>query len=278
MKNVILATDFSDNARNSIVYAIEMFGDVGVQYTLLNTFWEPQMNKDILITIRDILEKRSKEGLKNEIEYIKEKFPNKTLNIEETSAHGRLPEVINTLARKKRFEFAIVGTKGKTGSWYIGSTSKQMVQKSSVPIVVIPENARYKPISKIVYATDLVEDESFLINQLISFAELRDAHITILHVARDTSNSEWSIEELKGIVEKSTYKRVMFEELISKKTEDAIIKYSEENDIDLLAMTTYTTLLLKKLFHRSLTKQMILNSDVPMLIYNRKNYDYVFLG
>lgn len=278
MKNIILATDFSENARNAIVYAINLLGDKDVEYTLVNSFWEPQMNKDVLITIRDILEKRSEEGLQKEIEFIQEKFPDKTINVGTQSIHGRLSDVVNDLAKKKRYDYVIVGTKGKTGSWYIGSVAKQLVQKSCVPIIVIPENAKYKSISKIVYATDLVEDESFLINQLISFAEIHEAHITVLHVDRDTSNSEWSIDELKRIVDKSSYKRVMFEELISKNTEDAILNYTEENEIDLLAMTTYTTLLLKKLFHRSLTKQILLNSDIPMLVFNRKNYDYVFLG
>lgn len=198
MKNIILASDFSENARNSIVYAIELFGEKGVQYTLLNVFTGPQINEDILITIKDILEKRSIDGLRKDAAFIQEQFPNRTIEINQLSIYGKLPNVVNRLAETKAFNYAVMGKKGGVENLKIGRTTKSMVQKSTVPVLIIPEDTKLKPTSKIFYSIDLEGDDSFLIHEILSITEANNAHITMLPIRPNTPGRPEYIEDPKN--------------------------------------------------------------------------------
>ena len=279
MKYILLPTDFSDNARNAMVYAVQLFGFKEVQYILLNTFIEPHMAAGSLVSMKDELQKRSTEGLTNDMEFLKERFKDQELSIQRRSGYGDLAYLINKAAKDEFFDFVVMGTKGETaGRWLMGSVAKSTIQTVTVPVIVVPEDAKYKKVSNIVYATDLNEDESYLIGTLAEFAEISDATITILHVSPDESTKKWDNEAMKEAVSKVDYEKMNFVDLIHPDVDEAITNYTQENDTDILAMTTYTTTLLKKMFHRSVTKQLLLHTQIPMLVFNRKEYNNVLLG
>ena len=271
MKHILLPTDFSDNARNAIVYAIQLFGNTDVEYTLLNTFVEPNMGTGAMISLRDVLHKESLEGLAKDLKFINDRFPDMELKIQRRSEYGSLPRVINFIAKDETFDFVVMGTKGETaGRWLMGSVAKSTIQDVNVPVIVIPEEAEYKSISKIVYATSLHEDETGLIKQITNLAEAYEASVTILHVDNTVSTRAQNKLTMLEIMKENGYPKMDHKELIQFNVEDAIIDYTEEYHTDLLAMTTYTTGLLKKLFHKSVTNQLLLHTQIPMLVFNRK--------
>lgn len=276
MKYIILPTDFSDSARNAMVYAIHLFGVKDVQYTLLNTFLEPNLGTGVVVSMIDVLQKRSSEGLAEDVDFLIKEFPEAQL--QRRSEHGDLSLVINDLLTEELYDFVVMGTKGETsGRWLMGSVAKSTIQDVNIPVIVVPDEASYRPVKKIVYATDLNKDESYLIGLVVNFARVHDAEITLLHVGEGEINQEWNIDEMEGIKESINYTKVDFRELVHANIEEAIINHVEENDTDILAITTYTTTFMKKLFHRSVTKQLLLHAHLPMLVFNRKEYDKVFL-
>ena len=68
MKTILLMTDFSDNAKNAIRYAIEMFEDK-VDYVLLNTY-AVRENSGSFMSIIDRVKEISEEELKKEQAHI----------------------------------------------------------------------------------------------------------------------------------------------------------------------------------------------------------------
>ena len=73
MKTILLLTDFSNNARNAIKYAIQAFGE-DVDYILLNSYIISQPSITVVKEVDIILEK-SQKGLINELDLIKSEFP-----------------------------------------------------------------------------------------------------------------------------------------------------------------------------------------------------------
>ena len=68
MKNILLTTDFSRNARNAAIYAINLFGDEGVKYTFLNAL-DSRITLDLLGTNEDKLRTISLIEIKKEITF-----------------------------------------------------------------------------------------------------------------------------------------------------------------------------------------------------------------
>ena len=64
MKKIILATDFSRNAKNAIENGIQLFGIQGVNYIIVNSFVEPKATTNVVVSMNDLLRKESIKGLK----------------------------------------------------------------------------------------------------------------------------------------------------------------------------------------------------------------------
>jgi len=193
---------------------------------------------------------------------------------------GLVDEEIKQTIEKNNIDLVVMGTKGSSSDAgiFMGSLTKTMIQHANCPVLAIPEHASKQDFSKIVYCTELKQDETSILNYLIEFARLYNAQITVLHVDPNKTNVEWSIEELKKIVDKSDYPNISYHELIGDLPEEAITKYIKENDTSMLAMTTYTTTLFDKLVHRSLTKKMVMHSHIPLLAFNRKSHSTILLS
>ncbi len=110
MKNVLIVTDFSEDARNAMVQGLERFGD-NVTYTLLNICQEPSDDNDVLISIIDILLETSKKALQLELQFIEKTLPDKPYNIRIRSTCGDAEEVLNAFLKEEEFDFVIIGTK-----------------------------------------------------------------------------------------------------------------------------------------------------------------------
>ncbi|MEY3236265.1 MAG: hypothetical protein RI883_366 [Bacteroidota bacterium] len=278
MKNILLTTDFSKNSRNAAIYAINLFGNEEIKYTFLNAL-DSKVSFDLMTTKKEDLKIASLIELNNEITYLKDYFPALNLTIEPCFKMDSITNSIDYLNDKESYDFIVTGTKGENSkSWFLGSTAKKITQHSPVPVLIIPEMATFKKISTILFVTDLRLDESYLINQAISFAKFNNASMTILHVDRDGSASNWSLLKLKELVKNSDYDQIKFEKLVDDDVEKAIIRYILNNNVDLLSVITYTTTLFKKWFHHSLTKKLLKHSKIPLLVYNRKEFDIIFLG
>lgn len=278
MKNILLLTDFSENARNAIRYGIALFG-ADAQYTLLNSCTEPSMSTQTLFSVQDIIKKRSEEGLEEDLLFISESFPRFNLEIESLTKLGTIESILDEIEHRKSFDFVVIGTKGKTSDrWLVGSVAKTVVRHSHIPVIVVPNRAKFQTMNSVVYASDLKENESFLIEIVIQFAKLYDANLSILHVDTEPSFFAKSTLELEKIIRHFSYEKMKIVELIEDDIEDAIIDYITNNNVDLLAVTTYTTTLMKKAFHKSATKELMYHLQVPMLVFNRKKYSYIFLG
>ncbi len=280
MKNILLTTDFSRNARNAAIYAINLFGDEGVKYTFLNAL-DSRITLDLLGTNEDKLRTISLIEIKKEITFLNDYFPNKNLTFQPYFKMESVTNAINLLNDTESFDFIVAGTKNEnTKRWILGSTAKKISQSSPVPVLLIPEMAMYKKISTVLFVTDLRLDESFLIHQAINFAKTNKASMTILNIDQDESEprSSASLLKIKELAANSEYDLINFEKVIEPDIEKAINKYVLNNDVDVLSMITYTTTLFKKWFHQSLTAKLTKHSKIPLLIYNRKEFDVIFLG
>ena len=185
---------------------------------------------------------------------------------------GKALSLITDSVKKDKIDMVVMGTKGKTGARgiFMGSITKKVIQNATCPVLAIPEGAQQKDIKNIVYTTDLKHDETAIINYLIEFAKLYDAVITVLHIDNKEETNAWSIDLLKSITYTSEYPFIFYKEMIEGSVIEGIDKYIEREQPDMLAMGTHTASLFDKIFHKSITKQMLLHTHIPLLAFNLK--------
>lgn len=272
MKQVILPTDFSENAWMAMSYAAQLFNDQPCVFKLLNTYNVPYGYMDISAPQdSEFFSKNSNEGLKETADKFRMLDHHSNSRIEMVSRFSSLIDAIVELEDNGLDSIIVMGTKGMDGlgAFFLGSMTSHVVTHSKSPVICVPITAQLTVPEKILLAIDNqgVAHKSEIQN-LIDISRKKQSHISIVNVPEE--------EEEKILTSLSTETAVIshylntishdFQTLDSAYKEDAIISFAKSNHIDLITLIRRDRGFWKNLFHHSLTKSMSFNSDMPLLI------------
>lgn len=284
IKHILYPTDFSDNAKNALPYLVDLVKKTGSKLTLLHVASLPVVPPVGAYTTIDQTVINTAEG---EHQHAKIRLQNILIENGLTDQANECvvkvgnvtDEILDTL-KDESIDLIVMGTKGESAEkgLFMGSIAKAVIQDSSCPVMAIPDAADFSEIKHIVYATDLQHDESTKVGHLVRIAKLFGARLTVLHIDHDEEVKEWSQDLLMDIINEANYENIRFEELVGADPAQAINDFVNIHQADILAMTTHTTTLFDKLFHRSLTKEMLLHTEIPLIGFNLKKYSTVFLA
>lgn len=271
---VLLPTDFSDNAKNAILYALELYSNKEVNFILMNAFHPTHDDMANSITggsLNDLLSEASEKQLQDLITEIKNKHHyNKNHSFSYKSAYGSLVEIIKTFVDKHPIDMIVMGAKGMSAVEKIvfGSNTYAVIKEVDCPALVIPDKVTFNPIKNIAIATD--------------FEPLKNSGVfKVLQAIVNSYNTEVSMfmvtEEIKtiGDTEKNFANSVAnvigIENLAANyfKHEDVIYgtkTYVQQHNINMLTLVNRRRNFLQDLFHISFTKQISFHAEVPLLV------------
>lgn len=272
MKRILFPTDFSETSKNSGKYAAEIVKRTSAELYILNvysvTIYDPNMPAELLMSATEQAEKSSKE----ELEKVSKEF-SEELKVKLVSKQGLVVDEIINFVQENDIDLVVMGTTGASGilEKIFGSNTSSVIAKTPKPVLAIPDNATYKGINTIVYATDLQESE---MNEIISVTEIAaifDAEVTLLHVC---NKSEVVLMEEKNSLYEDlrkniNYEKLNFELIQNEDVVQGIDDYVTNNPVDVIAMATHHRSLLGRLFSKSLTKEMAYHCRIPLLALER---------
>src|SRR5688572_16289276 len=158
MKTILALADFSDVSTNALSFAAELSKRASASLIIVN------------ILQKDNGEEETINKLKTIEADLKKSFGS-DLKCESSIAHGNLIPTLNKIIAARRPDLIVMGTKGASGlkKILIGSNTVNVIAKTTVPVLVIPEVARFenflnKGKNGIVLATDLdaIENDAAL--------------------------------------------------------------------------------------------------------------------
>lgn len=184
MKTIIAPIDFSDASANALSFAAELSKRAAARLIVVN------------ILQKDEDERETKNKLQS-VESDLKKFFGPGLNCESILAHGNLITSLKKIIAAQQPDLIVMGTKGASGlkKTLIGSNTVKVLANTKVPVLIIPEVARFenflaKGKNRIVLATDLnlLENEQALeilreIGMLIS-----ESRISVLSVRPENTS------------------------------------------------------------------------------------------
>ncbi|HZL12158.1 MAG TPA: universal stress protein [Prolixibacteraceae bacterium] len=156
----------------------------------------------------------------------------------------------------------------------IGTTTAGVIFNSKVPVLAIPEKtpdnwlANFKTI---VYATNFEAIDFIAIDKLIRLLSPFETKLICLHVNQG-NNHELDEAMLEGmreaLCEKYPYSGFDCKLIHNKNLSEAIDQFIQENQIDVLALTTHRRNMLTRLFNPSITRKMVLHTQTPILVFH----------
>lgn len=170
----------------------------------------------------------------------------------------------------------VMGIKGpiRDSADIMGSTTAGVIYKAEVPVLVIPDKApllNLASMKKVVYATNFDEKDFISLYKLVNLLKPFNTKISCLHIGNlsDYNWDEAKLGSMQKLIEKNFPETEI--ECVIKQGEDVLAElenYIEENNIDVLSLTTHKRNLLTRIFNPSIARKMMFHVKTPLLIFH----------
>ena len=194
MKKILVTTDFSENSKAGLYFAIQLASQNDYELTFFNTYH--------ILTPTAWNEVRVGGYEKDEAEKIEEKlnaFVEETYKgINETAAPYKCvikssvfaDSCIREYAAENNFDFICISTRGAGAvKRLLGTNTANLINNSEVPVIAIPHNYEKRAIRSILYVSDLLNYENEIL-KVIAFAEPLKATVELLHLTSAPDKKE----------------------------------------------------------------------------------------
>jgi nucleotide-binding universal stress UspA family protein len=277
---ILVPIDFSDQSLIALSQSYNLAKKIDAEIILLYVIEEvnpmiKRMYKElngihdaVLSNLKNLAEEKSKAtGLKIEVEI----------------TEGKIYSKITEFAKKLDITFIIMGTRGGEGSKFIGSNANKVVKTAPCPVITIKGKMHNQGCERIVLPLDLTKETRDKVNQAILFAKLFKAEILIVSIL--LTGKEDVVNKLKDqlIIVKQHIERESIQctaEIVKilkseESLSNAVIKYAEKNSADLIMIMTQQENEIKQLFIGSKAKEVIKNSEIPVLSIKPSTVDRI---
>ena len=277
MKKILFPTDFTETSENAFRYALHVANQFNASIATVHTFTAPVVATSPMVMVEEMTrlteqyEMQEYQDFSKKMHKIAEDLGMGHVEIKHTLEYGLAVEEIVRMSKKEGCDMIIMGTDGNDGfgRWLFGSHAAKVVDKATVPVLIIPNEATYTPIKKISYATSFEDISDDVINNLIGWISRFDAELTFVHIA---SKGEYidaeqyaNMSEITDLAER--YDNVKFKIIYDDDVLDELEDYVEDENFDMLVMVTHRYPFFKRLFNPSLTRQMAFETEIPLLVY-----------
>ena len=271
MKIILAATDFSDAARNAALYAAELAKAFNARLILFSAY------QQVPVPVSEVPAIPSLEELHLEVQQKLEKEARiisnaGVLNIGIISKAGFICDAILKAAEGVHADMIIVGMKksGKGMRRFFGSTVTALVRKLNVPLIVVPEEAKYNPVTTIALAneTDIAPDtDKHTLDTIRELGERFHSKLYLIRVAKNKLAEAWQI--LNSPFQMSRLLRTLdpvYKCIEGKDISKALNDFNAAYHVNLLALLPQRHSLVDRWFIKSNTRSMIFETPIPLLI------------
>ncbi len=256
-------------AENAIQYAAQFARKTRAELVLLNVQSVFSLPVEQAVTAGTASREELQHGLDQRAREISEDYDISCL-AEVRFSDNSLSDVIADQATS--YELIIMGTSGPDDlySFFFGTNTYQVLKKSGVPLLFIPETVKFTEPDRIIFAYDYLHLGTPPLKQFRTWIHPFDAEIRFLQLIRRPLNEEERVVLSRHQTE-ITYElnddfQVTFDQDVSSEFHDSIQHYMLKSDAGMLVICSRPYTLAQKLFHKSLAKRIAMDFMYPSLV------------
>ena len=268
MKKILVATDFSEAARNAGRYAAALARELNASLHLLHVYMQPAPALDMPVVWADTVDALQKEKtteLQTDVEALQQTYG---VPISTDVVLGFTGESIATEANQQEADLVVVGMKGGHQSRFLGSNAVTVIRKVRKPVLIVPEGASFVPPKRITFSTDFSGNVMGKnLEALVETAKNFMARIDLVHIQKN--EQQMDTDEIAGKMSLQHYLEHVdhqFHTIVDDDVEEGIQAFMQNNATDLLVMIAHHHSLLDRWLGTSHTKQMSYQTKVPLLV------------
>lgn len=269
MKKILCPTDFSDAAHNAIGYAAKFAKEAGAELILFNIQSMFALSPGELLSREPKTIEKARKTLESQALEVTTAFS--------VSCHGEVKvsdESLSSMISEhgEDFDLIIMGTNGPDDlyQFFFGTNTYQVLRKSGVPLILVPDTIRYSFIKRIIFAYDYLHHGKPPMKQFTHLMKNFDAEVRFLQLSRRPLTEDERVlrarHKMEMEYELSDDFNISFETMITTEYSESIQHYMLTSDSDLLVLCTHPYSVAEKLFHKSLAKKLAMDFMYPVLV------------
>lgn len=284
MKKILIPTDFSVPAENAARYAIALAKKMKADVLICNAFKVPAeapMASQVAWPLMDYAE--LKQATTSELDSWVKVVSDPSCSVDKSefcpgvtyeSSEGTVSDVVSTLVRREKIDLVVMGMAGAGGltQFVLGSNSREMIEKADFPLLLVPFDAGFKSVRKIVFATDLSKDELEPLKALSGLASSLDAGIVIAHITNKEVEPTGKLQHeidvfFRDVISNTDFPEIKYEYVWNINIDDGLDWIAGQTDVDIVAIAHHHHHLLHRLFVGSHTQKLSRHTKIPLLVF-----------
>ncbi|WP_179374271.1 universal stress protein [Winogradskyella wichelsiae] len=273
-KNILLPTDFSDNAWSAALYAIKLYANEQCTFHFLHsTKMKASSMSNISNKLISVLVENAEKDLGQLKAKVEKEYANENHTFKVFLSTNLLHNSIEVLVEKEAIDIIVIGTKGATLAKEImfGSNTVNVIKQiKKCPVLVIPNEYKYIQPEEIAFPTDYNRPYGEELSALKDLADLYNSKIRIVHINTEEAISKTQKQNLALLKIGLDHNDSIFHWMPNcDKKEKAINDFIKELKINILVMINYKHSFLENLVKEPVIKNIGFHPTIPFLVIPR---------
>nr|WP_130286164.1 universal stress protein [Aquimarina brevivitae] len=274
MKNILVPTDFSEQAQSALNVAAQIARKNNAKIYLLHILELPLHLTDLMASSNPAPAPEAIFFMKhahNKFEEMLAEENLKGLEIEETVSFEGVMEGIIESSEKNNADIIIMGSHGSSGfeELFIGSNAEKIVRTSKVPVLVVKEDCDIYGIENFVYATNFDDEDKPSLKSANDFAKLIGAkqHLVWVNTANGFKTTHDIHEKMDKFLEGMDIENHTLNVYNDISVEKGIFNFAESIQAGLIGISTHGRRGLSHFINGSLSEDVVNHAKRPVLTF-----------
>lgn len=275
MTKILVPTDFSETAEKALRYAMQIAARSEGEIYLCHIY--TPTNNPFIETVdqREIYNVEQERNLMGDLHRLREKVQPGAPDVKIVAVLGRSPLVGSILkfADDNQVDMIVMGTQGASGlqKVLVGTVAVRIMEKTSLPLLLIPEEYEWKQPEQIVLATGYHQDDTQALYISGFLASMFDAGIKVVHLIdsdkQDAGKAQASLEEYSASLQEAAGNMKLEHHLLESGSIGAgLEKLCAEVPYDLLVMVKRQKTFFERFYMESMTNRIAYLTEKPLLV------------
>lgn len=264
MKHILVPVGESNNAKNTLQYAID-FAKVYDATVFVFRAFNVMSKAGTIIDVNTIVDREVTSFVKNIVDQVNVK----DVTVKSIAAKGSVVSSIADIDKELGIDLIIVGPRSNSvkEEVFLGNTSGSIVKQADIPVLVVPEGYTFKPFSKVLMAikSGVIRREGVL-TPVASILDTFKAKMRLLQV----KTPDFLPEDLEFYADlaaitsayKSSENATLFQ---------GVLEHLNANNPDLLCVFRRKRGFFKRLWEQNTVKKKDFESRIPLLVLKGTN-------
>lgn len=273
MKNILVPTDFSDQAEKALKVAAQLARKFDGEIYLLHMLELPLQLIDPV--------NGSSHNLPEAIFFMKlahQRFAKimkepylKGLKVHETVEFHRAFDGIMEIGKEKNCDLIVMGSHGASGfqEMFIGSNTEKVVRHSEIPVLVIKNEIPEFKIKNFIFASDANPDHKPLLKKALNFAKTLGAtlHLLFVNTPNEFVTSKIAHKKMEEFAEDFESENLQIHIYNDISVEQGILNFANKLDAGLIGIGTHGRKGLAHFFNGSISEDLVNHANRPVVTF-----------